>query len=88
MAIDTKAKRLSMMNLGNSVVAQPMFDFTGSISVSDRLHMLGFYSDIIPGIPDLSEGAIVLNLTTSMTHTIGLTTPMTPTITLVTPVEN
>lgn len=52
MAIDTKAKRYSMLNWasGPSIV-KPAFDPDASVDAGDRYHVLNLYSGISLGAP-------------------------------------
>lgn len=45
MAVDTKAKRFSMLNFGEGDILLP--DSDGSFSQGDRQHLLGLYSGIL-----------------------------------------
>ena len=97
MAIDTKAKRYSMLNSILPVITVPSIVADGTIDQGDRQHLLGFYSGLL--FPTLVPStALTITLITPMTPAITLTTPagaeitlttpMTHTITLITPVES
>ncbi len=63
MAIDTKSKRFSMMNMGSPAVVQPMPDPDGTIDQGDRQHFLGLYSGIFAGLGGVSPNKVTDTLT-------------------------
>lgn len=50
MAVDTREKRMSMMNFGDTSIT--LFEADGAVDADDRYHLLGMYSGISKsGIP-------------------------------------
>ncbi len=54
MAVDTPAKRFSMMNTINRTLA-PMFEVDGAVDKDDRQHLLLMYGGIAFGSPGGEE---------------------------------
>ena len=54
MAIDTRAKRVSMINFGEG--DQILFDPDNVVGAGDRAHMLGLYSGISLDLPSEAGG--------------------------------
>lgn len=52
MAVDTRAKRFSMLNFGDGALNHVLFDVDGTVEAGDRAHMLGLYSGIALDAPD------------------------------------
>lgn len=46
MAVDTRAKRFSMLNLGDGGHLQATFEADGAVDLDDRQHLLDCYSGI------------------------------------------
>jgi len=53
MAIDTREKRMSMINFGE--IDLTLFESDGAIDADDRAHLLGLYSGIALAAPIVSE---------------------------------
>ncbi len=71
MAVDSAAKRLSMMNAvsGFGVYILPMFEPDGAVDADDRAHLLNLYSGIAFDSPVAvtdSRSRIRLHVTTHM----------------------
>ena len=64
MAIDTRAKRFSMLNFGWLPIVA-LFEADGSVDADDRAHMLNMYAGIPlsgPGPPPENVGSNLLTL--------------------------
>lgn len=46
MAIDTKEKRLSMINFGDGALEHLLFEADGAVDLDDRQHLLGCYGGV------------------------------------------
>lgn len=46
MAVDTREKRMSMMNFGDGTHLQTTFEADGTVDLDDRQHLLDCYSGI------------------------------------------
>ena len=51
MAVDTKAKRLSMLNFWDGTTIHLLFEADGAVDLDDRQHLLDCYSGIAFGAP-------------------------------------
>ena len=61
MAVDTAAKRFSMMNMG-TVQMSPLFPPSGSVLDGDRSHLLNLYSGItLDGPPSGNAIPVFMN---------------------------
>lgn len=57
MAVDTREKRMSMMNFvsGPGVHVLPLFEADGAVDLDDRQHLLDLYSGNALGAPAVAE---------------------------------
>ncbi len=49
-----------MMTFGHSGGSRVLFDPAGSVTAENRRHMMGLYSDLVPGAPDAFEGGFAI----------------------------
>ena len=56
MAVDSKAKRFSMLNFAKGYVLLP--DPDGTLGASDRMHRLGCYAGIVASVPVPTQAGI------------------------------
>ena len=58
MAVDTAAKRFSMMDFGDGAINGLVFEPDGSVDLDDRQHLLGLYGGIALGAPVVAAGLL------------------------------
>lgn len=75
MAVDTKAKRFSMLNFG-SISTDLLPDPDGTIGQADRQHLLDLYGGILAAAPAAATPGIEYTAPTRRMHSTARGTPM------------